>query len=207
MLEQQLLKFIKEEMTQDLAHDINHVLRVVELAKKLAIEEGANLAVILPAAYLHDCFSFEKNHPQRSQSSLFAADKAIHFLQTINYPDQYLADIHHAILTHSYSANIKTETLEAQVVQDADRLDALGAIGIARCIQVSCKFNTRLYSTEDPFCEHRELDDKHFTVDHFYNKLFKLELKMNTQSGKEEAQKRTEYMKGYLAQLANEISS
>ncbi|MCG9580074.1 HD domain-containing protein [Vibrio tubiashii] len=200
-----MFEFIEKEMIQDPAHDINHVKRVVKTARNLCAQENAKLEVVLPAAYLHDCFTFAKNHPERSKSSVVAADKAIVFLTSIRYPAQYLGAIHHAIVTHSYSANITPQTLEAQIVQDADRLDALGAIGIARCLQVSTNFGASIYNSDDPFCENREFDDKNYTVDHFYNKLFKLEQMMNTDAAKTEARIRTQYMRTYLAQLASEI--
>nr|WP_275660639.1 HD domain-containing protein [Vibrio chagasii] len=192
-------------MTQDAAHDISHIKRVVKTAKALCDQEQAKLEVVLPAAYLHDCFTFPKNHPDRAQSSTMAADKAISFLKSIDYPTSYLDEIHHAIVTHSYSANITPETLEAQIVQDADRLDSLGAIGIARCLYVGQSFNAELYNHEDPFAEHRDLDDKHYSVDHFYVKLSKLAETMNTESAKLEANKRTDYMRGFLEQLGAEV--
>ncbi len=203
--EDQLLDFAQQEMTQDAAHDISHIKRVVKTAKALCIQEQAKLEVVLPAAYLHDCFTFPKNHPDRAQSSKMAADKAIAFLKSIDYPTSYLDEIHHAIVTHSYSANITPETLEAQIVQDADRLDSLGAIGIARCLYVGQSFNAELYNHEDPFANQRDLDDKHYSVDHFYVKLFKLAETMNTESAKLEANKRTDYMRGFLEQLGTEV--
>ncbi|CAH6897159.1 HD domain-containing protein [Vibrio chagasii] len=203
--EDQLLEFAQQEMTQDAAHDISHIKRVVKTAKALCDQEQAKLEVVLPAAYLHDCFTFPKNHLDRAQSSTMAADKAISFLKSIDYPTSYLDEIHHAIVTHSYSANITPETLEAQIVQDADRLDSLGAIGIARCLYVGQSFNAELYNHEDPFAEHRDLDDKHYSVDHFYVKLSKLAETMNTESAKLEANKRTDYMRGFLEQLGAEV--
>ncbi|PSU36516.1 phosphohydrolase [Photobacterium lutimaris] len=192
-------------MQQDLAHDMNHVFRVVKTAKTLCEREEASLEIVLPAAYLHDCFSFPKNHPERAKSSQVAADKAVEFLASIGYPSQYFEAIHHAIVAHSFSANIKPETLEAQIVQDADRLDALGAIGIARCIQVSSNLGVSLYDAQDPFSTGRELNDRKYTIDHFYTKLFKLKDTMNTVSAKVEAEKRTHYMEAYLEQLGTEI--
>ncbi|PQJ64633.1 phosphohydrolase [Vibrio chagasii] len=203
--EDQLLDFAQQEMTQDAAHDISHIKRVVKTAKALCAQEQAKLEVVLPAAYLHDCFTFPKNHPDRAQSSKMAADKAIAFLKSIDYPTPHLDEIHHAIVTHSYSANITPETLEAQIVQDADRLDSLGAIGIARCLYVGQSFNAELYNHEDPFANQRDLDDKHYSVDHFYVKLFKLAETMNTKSAKLEANKRTDYMRGFLEQLGAEV--
>jgi uncharacterized protein len=203
--EYQILNFAKQEMTQDAAHDISHIKRVVKTAKSLCAQEQADLEVVLPAAYLHDCFTFPKNHPERATSSKIAADKAIAFLRSINYPAHHLDAIHHAIVTHSYSANITPETIEAQIVQDADRLDSLGAIGIARCLFVGQSFDAELYNREDPFAEVRDLDDKHFSVDHFYVKLFKLAQTMNTESAKQEAERRSNYMRGFLDQLASEV--
>ncbi|GAL13235.1 metal-dependent phosphohydrolase [Vibrio astriarenae] len=142
---------------------------------------------------------------KRFESSKVAAEKALRFLANIGYPQRYFKEIEHAIISHSFSANIKPETLEAQIVQDADRLDALGAIGIARCIQVSSGFGVGLYSQDDPFCEHRKPNDKENTVDHFYTKLFKLEDMMNTVSAKEEAHRRSNFMRDYLRQLGEEL--
>ena len=203
--ENQFLDFIQREMQQDLAHDINHVLRVVKTAKFLCEAERAVIDVVIPAAYLHDCFSFPKNHPDRSQSSKIAAGKALSFLSSIGYPAEYLPAISHAIVAHSFSANIKPETLEAKIVQDADRLDALGAIGIARCIQVNTNLGVNFYSVNDPFCKQREPDDRRHAIDHFYSKLLKLSGTMNTASAKVEAEKRTSFMQLYLEQLGMEI--
>ncbi|MDR9830472.1 HD domain-containing protein [Vibrio sp. FNV 38] len=203
--ETQCIAFIQDEMEQDLAHDLNHVFRVVKTAKSLSEKEGAKLEVVLPAAYLHDCFTFPKNHPDRSQSSLMAADKALNFLVNMGYPQEYHQAIRHAIITHSFSANVQPQTLEAQIVQDADRLDALGAIGIARCIQVSTHLGVGLYDANDPFCDVREPNDRVNTLDHFYIKLFKIAETMNTVSAKKEAEKRVAFMKAYLLQLGMEI--
>jgi len=198
--------FIQAEMKTDLAHDYQHVLRVVKTAKKLCQQEAAEPLVVIPAAWLHDCLSLPKNHPQRSLASKMAADKAIKFLQEIHYPEQHHKKIHHAICCHSYSANITPETLEARIVQDADRLDALGAIGIARCLQVSSQVQRPLYEPSDPFCEQRNPDDKSYTLDHFYQKLLLIEDQIHCQSAKIEAKKRTYFMREYLAQLAQEIA-
>lgn len=203
--ESQFLQFMQQEMQTDAAHDLSHVRRVVKTAHQLALQEGAELAVVLPAAYLHDCFTYPKDHPNRKQSSAIAATKAISFLESIDYPAQYHDAIAHAIESHSFSANITPNTLEAQVVQDADRLDALGAIGVTRCIQVSTLFDATLYNEQDMFAEHRELQDKRFTIDHFQTKLFKIVDTMNTKAAYEEAVKRKAFMQSYLEQLRQEV--
>ncbi|EGR1583340.1 HD domain-containing protein [Vibrio parahaemolyticus] len=201
------LKFMQQEMQVDAAHDIEHVKRVVKTAKQLCDEENADIAIVLPAAYLHDCFTYPKDHPNRKQSSAIAAKKAIAYLESIQYPQHYHDAIAHAIEAHSFSANIRPNTLEAQIVQDADRLDALGAIGVTRCIQVSTHFNAQLYNDNDMFAKERELNDKQFTVDHFQTKLFKIVDTMNTESAKLEANKRKAFMQTYLKQLYDEVTA
>ncbi|ELA9305243.1 HD domain-containing protein [Vibrio parahaemolyticus] len=201
------LEFMQQEMQVDAAHDIEHVKRVVKTAKQLCDEENADIAIVLPAAYLHDCFTYPKDHPNRKQSSAIAAKKAIAYLESIQYPQHYHDAIAHAIEAHSFSANIRPNTLEAQIVQDADRLDALGAIGVTRCIQVSTHFNAQLYNDNDIFAKERELNDKQFTVDHFQTKLFKIVDTMNTESAKLEANKRKAFMQTYLKQLYDEVTA
>lgn len=203
--QQQCEAFITLNMKTDLAHDLLHVKRVVKLATQIALQEQAELNIVLPAAWLHDCISFPKNHALRSESSLHAANKAVNFLQQIAYPACYLEGIHDAILCHSVSAGFTAKSVEAKVLQDADRLDALGAIGIARCIQVSSQLQRPLYDDEDAFAVFRAVDDQQFTIDHFYQKLLKLAANMNTQQGKIIAQQRSEFMLSYLAQLGTEI--
>ncbi|EOW9660513.1 HD domain-containing protein [Vibrio parahaemolyticus] len=201
------LEFMQQEMQVDAAHDIEHVKRVVKTAKQLCDEENADIAIVLPAAYLHDCFTYPKDHPNRKQSSAIAAKKAIAYLESIQYPQHYHDAIAHAIEAHSFSANIRPNTLEAQIVQEADRLDALGAIGVTRCIQVSTHFNAQLYNDNDMFAKERELNDKQFTVDHFQTKLFKIVDTMNTESAKLEANKRKAFMQTYLEQLHDEVTA
>lgn len=196
----------------DAAHDMQHILRVVKSAKALCASENAqrpdacDSLVVLPAAYLHDCVNLPKNHPERHKSAHMAADKAVDFLASIEYPRAKLAAVHHAIVAHSFSAGVVPETLEAKVVQDADRLDALGAIGVTRCIQVGTTLGRAFCAIEDPFCKTRAPNDSVYTLDHFYIKLLKLADTFQTMAGRAEAQKRITFMKAYLAQLEAEIA-
>ncbi|MCG3865619.1 MULTISPECIES: HD domain-containing protein [unclassified Photobacterium] len=189
----------------DAAHDKAHVLRVVKVAKQLAKQEQAQLNITLAAAYLHDCVAVAKNDPRRKQASTLAANKAIEFLSDKQLLLEHHGDIHHAIVAHSFSADIKPLTLEAKIVQDADRLDALGAIGLTRCIQVGTSLGRPLYALDDPFCQNRQPDDTTYTLDHFYIKLLGLADTMQTDAAKIEAVKRIEFMKSYLLQLESEI--
>lgn len=198
-------EFIRREMVTDAAHNLQHVQRVVVCARRLAEQEQADLAVVVPAAYLHDCFTYPKDHPQRRQSSLQAAEKACAFLAEIHYPAELLPAIHHAIAAHSYSAGLAAQTLEAKIVQDADRLDGLGAIGIARCIITGTSFNSELYADDDPFCQQRPPDDKQYIIDHFFTKLYATVDTMHTSAARTEALARKAMMEQFIAQLAHEI--
>ena len=153
---EQCRDFITSLTHADVAHDITHIERVVTVAIQLCEAENANMAIVLPAAWLHDCVAVAKNHPDRAKASTMAADKAIEFLQNLDYNANLFEDIHHAISAHSFSADIKIKTVEAQIVQDADRMDALGAIGVSRCMKVGGSIGRLLYSPDDPFCSARE---------------------------------------------------
>lgn len=197
-------EFIEHQMTFDPAHDIAHIKRVVTSGIALAKQEKADLSIVLPACWLHDCVNVPKKSPLRNQGSILSADKAIEFLKEIGYPSHTFDAIHHAISAHSFSANITTTTLEADVVQDADRLDALGAIGLSRCLMLGATWGSQLYNPIDPFAKDRKLDDKNFCIDHFYVKLKGLVNTMKTPSGLLEAEKRWQFMQLFLNQLGHE---
>lgn len=191
--------------SKDPAHDLLHFKRVVALAKKFCKQESAKAEVVVPAAWLHDLVIVPKNSPLRSQASRLSAEKAIEFLKSIEYPTKYYAQIAHAIEGHSFSANLEVKSLEAKIVQDADRLDSLGAIGIARCFATAGLMKRAFYCAEDPFCDARTPDDSQFTIDHFFIKLFKIAETMKTTSGMEEARRRVATMKNYLELLRSEV--
>jgi uncharacterized protein len=190
----------------DPAHDHAHFLRVVATAKHLAEIEKARLEVVVPAAWLHDLVNVPKNDPRRSQASRLSGEEATKFLREHGYPEEYLPAIRNAIEAHSFSAKIEPTSLEAEIVQDADRLDGLGAVGIARVFLVGGLLRRRIYEPEDPFAASgRALDDLEYTVDHFFVKLFKTALTLRTAAGREEGRRRVEFMRGYLRELGREI--
>jgi uncharacterized protein len=189
----------------DPAHDLAHFRRVVATAKRLAAEEQARLEVVIPAAWFHDFVNVPKNDPRRSQASRLSAVAACEYLREIEYPERYIPEIHHAIEAHSFSARIDPTTPEASVVQDADRLDGLGAIGIARCFSVAGLLKRKIYNLDDPFGLSRELDDLDYTVDHFYVKLFKTAETLRSTAGRAEGMRRALHMREFLQELAREI--
>jgi uncharacterized protein len=154
---------------------------------------------------LHDCVHVPVTSPDRPRASVMAGDAAVAQLRAIGYPAALHEAIHHAIAAHSFSAKIPPVTLEAQVVQDADRLDAIGAIGVARCLMLGGQLGRVLYDADDPFAERRAPSDAVSSIDHFYTKLLTLAGTMQTASGRREAARRTAFMHTYLGQLRSEI--
>ena len=189
----------------DPSHDMLHIHRVIKTAIELAQEEAGDLAVIIPAAYFHDFVNVPKNDPRRTEASRMSAVAALEYLSSIDYPADKLEAIGHAIEAHSFSANITPRTLEAKIVQDADRLDGLGAIGIARCFTVGGILHRPIYHAPDLMAEQRELDDFANSVDHFFVKLFKLPAQLQTPAARTEATRRVNFMRAYLEQLKSEV--
>ncbi len=199
-------EYIHNLESADAAHDAAHVGRVAVNAKKFAILEGADLSIVMPAVWLHDCVSVSKSSELRKKASQLSAEKAQELLTDWGYPQDNIEAIKHAIAAHSYSANITPTTLEAKIVQDADRMDSIGAIGVARMMMTGGKMDCTLYNETDPFCSKREPEDRKWTVDHFYAKLLKLNSGFHTQAAQDEAQRRHDYMVTFLTQLESEIS-
>ncbi len=192
-------------LPRDAAHDSQHVRRVVANARALAALEGAAYEIVVPAAWLHDCVVVPKDSPDRRRASRMAADRAGELLREWGYPPELIPEVEHAIAAHSFSAGIEPRTLAAKVVQDADRLDALGAIGLARTLMLSVSLDRPLYDPDDPLCERRTPDDRRSAVDHFFTKLLKLPAQMKTAAGRAEAEHRVAVLRGWLAQLKREL--
>jgi len=188
----------------DPAHDIGHIKRVVASCKAIAAIEGGDLDVLVPAAWLHDIVNLPKDSPQRAQASSMAADAACSKLRSHSLPDSILAGIHHAICAHSFSANIPATTIEAKILQDADRLDALGAIGIARCFAVSGILGRTLFDTADPLAQARAPDDSVYGLDHFAVKLYKIAETLQTPAARNMAATRIAFMRSFAEQIATE---
>lgn len=168
----------------DGAHDANHLERVWRTAQKLlASYPQADALVVMAACYLHDLVNLPKNDPERNQASRRSAQLARHQLALIGFPPEKLDAVAHAIEAHSFSAAIAAETIEAKIVQDADRLDGLGVIGLARMFYISGSLGQVLAHPSDPLAHDRELDDKAYALDHVVVKLAKLPDMMQTEAG------------------------
>jgi uncharacterized protein len=189
----------------DPAHDWPHIGRVAATARQLAAGQPVNLECLLAAVYCHDLVNLPKDHPQRKEASQLAAREAAPHLTAAGFDHAEIELIQTAVIQHSFSRGEKPSCLEAAILQDADRLDALGAIGVLRCAAVNARMGSSFYEPLDPLAEERELDDKRYMVDHYFVKLFKLPELMNTDQGKRLAETRVAYMRDFLRELLGEI--
>lgn len=179
----------------DGAHDINHLHRVWQTAETLLADHPeADALVVQAACYLHDLVNLPKNDPQRHLASRQAAELACRELATMHFPADKLPALAHAIEAHSFSAAITPTTIEAQIVQDADRLDALGAVGLARLFYIAGRMGSALAHPDDAAGEVRELDDKRYALDHIAVKLATLPASMQTAAGRRLGEQRLQWL-------------
>ena len=193
---------------QSPAHDFQHILRVYKNAEMISKqEESVDLDIVLAAALLHDLVVYPKGSSKTINSAYDSAEIAKKILlEYKNYPREKIEKVADAIRTHSYSNGLVPQTLEGKILQDADRLDAIGAIGIARTFSVGGSENRSLYNPTDAFCQtERQLDDTQWTLDHIKKKLMILKNSMHTKTAKKIAEERTEFMELFLNQLRKEI--
>lgn len=190
----------------DPAHDIAHVRRVVVNAERIVTcEPEADAFTTLAAAWLHDIVQMPKGTGRPGESAHRSAEHAAAFLHSIGVSQISIACIKHAIEAHSFSGGLKPETIEAAIVQDADRLDAIGAIGIARLWVTAGVMGSKLHHATDPAGHRRELDDRTFGLDHIPVKLLKLPDLMNTSAGKQLAIERAKYVDEFRTRFLDEL--
>ncbi|MEL9940967.1 MAG: HD domain-containing protein [Ignisphaera sp.] len=180
-------KLVRMLVPDDVAHGIGHVMRVRDLALEIAsmVEEPVDREVLELAALLHDVGRLysDEGHAKRS------AEIARILLELANYPKDRIDRVVEAIESHSFSEGKEPRTIEAKILSDADKLDALGAIGIARVFSHSC-------------VKSRSLED---SLKHFHDKILQLPKMMFTEPGKRMAIKRIEIIERFLAELEQEL--
>ncbi len=202
--------YLRELGISDGSHDLSHFQRVWKTANYINRQENepADPLVLLTAAYFHDLIALPKNHPQRQESSRLSAERTGELLVTEfpGFPQEKIPAVQHAIHAHSFSAAVPPLTPEAKILQDADRLEALGAIGAARTFYIAGQLGTRLFDPEDPLAEHRPLDDRTYALDHFTVKLLKLPALMNTAAGRRLAEENAAWLRDFMRQMHREIT-
>lgn len=196
---------ISNSTQSDCVHDVLHGNRVAHNAFKIAENYDVNYVVLLVSCYLHDVVSYEKGLNNSNQSSIESATHVRSVSELVGLNSYEELAIIECIMSHSYSAGHAQETIESKILFDADKLDALGAIGIARLFSVSGSIGSKLYNRDEPFSVCRELDDRHFAIDHFYKKIFLLPERLNTPEAKAVAEKRIAFMREYMDVLSHEL--
>ncbi|OON35589.1 phosphohydrolase [Izhakiella australiensis] len=192
---------------EDKAHDVAHLRRVWQTARRIMQTMPADELVVLAGCYFHDLVNLAKNHPQRHLASTYAAEQTRLELRDRfpDFPAEKIEAVAHCVQAHSFSAGIHAETIEAKIVQDADRLESLGAIGLARTFYVSGSLGRALFNSEDPFGDERALNDLEWALDHFQTKLLRLPDTMHTEEGRRMATYSARFLVTYMAKLSAEL--
>lgn len=200
------IAYVKDVFATDFSgHDYFHTMRVYKMATMLAVKENADLQLVQLAALLHDV-----DDRKLSSETCENKDRAVAFMQSQNLTEDVIDRVKEMIGEVSFMGtdSVTPKTLEGKCVQDADRLDALGAMGIARAFAYGGNHNRVMYDPTIPPAMNMSKEEyqNHIstTVNHFYEKLFLLKDMMNTESAKAIAENRERYMREYIDEFMNE---
>jgi uncharacterized protein len=190
---------------EDGAHDLSHIVRVWRNAKLIQREEGGDLEALAAAVLLHDCIQVAKDSPMRSKASQLAAKESRVRLEALGWEPSRIDTVAGAIESHSFSAGVAPTSIEGCILQDADRLDAIGLSGIARCFYTAGRMGSRLYDLADPEGKTRPLDDGRNALDHFPKKLLTLGGSFTTRKGRELAKERHRRLDKFYRAMLSEV--
>lgn len=200
-----LLDAARDRMSRDPGHDVHHALRVALEAVRIGREEGVPPRLCAAAALLHDIVPVAKDSPERARASALCAEEAARILAGRGWPAAERDLVAGAVRDHSFSRGSVPESPLGRALQDADRLDALGALGIMRTVSTGVLMRADYFDPEDPWARARPLDDRAHSVDHFFVKLLRLPATMRTAAGRREAERRARFMEEFLRELGSEI--
>jgi uncharacterized protein len=188
-------------------HDFDHVLRVYALAERLASAEGADLEIVRAAALLHDIARADEDAAGSGDHAQMAAERARALLLGRGAPADRAEEVAHAIAAHRFRGSTPPQTLEAKILFDADKLDSIGAIGIARAYAISGVLNQRLWSevAPDAVATHDQHNSNHTAVAEFVVKLSKVRERVYTSAARTIADERHAYMADFFARLEREV--
>lgn len=199
-----LLAEAKARLDDDPGHDVEHALRVALWTIRLA-EDAVPERLAVAAALFHDLVNVPKNHPDRALASERSAALAATLLAQHGFADDEITLVADAIRDHSYSRGAVPTSPLGRALQDADRLEALGVLGVFRTISTGARMSAAYFHADDPWATARALDDRAYSVDHFATKLFRLPATMCTEAGRREAERRAERMRAMLVDLGDEL--
>jgi len=195
----------KKYKKNDPSHDFQHALRVCNLACEIGKQEAADLDVLIPAALFHDAIVYKKNHPKSKYETEESARFTIKTLKSMSsYPQEKIEKVITCIKECSFSKRIKPGLLESKILQDADRLEATGAISIMRTFSSGGQMGLQFYDPADPFCKKGSTIFRS-DIDLFYRRLLVVEKEMNTIFAKRIAKRRTTFLRNFLKELELEL--
>jgi uncharacterized protein len=201
--------FIKKKFTgEGTGHDWWHLYRVWQLSRRIAQEEKGSprMVVVELAALLHDIADWKFN----GGDDKVGPKEARKWLESLNADEETIKQVVYIVENISFKSGLnrhQMQTIEGKIVQDADRLDAIGAVGIARCFATGGSFGRPIYDPSVKLRKYKSLKERYdniandTTLNHFYEKLLLLKDMMNTESGSKLAQHRHEYMENYLKEF------
>lgn len=199
-----IAEYVRPRLGDDPAHDLAHCRRVALWTVRLG--GGAfDARRAVAAALLHDVVNVPKDSPHRARASELSEAVARELLPAAGFTPEEIDDVGHAVRTHSFSRGETPRSPLGDALQDADRLEALGALGLFRCLATGVRMGAQFFHADDPFARERPLDDRAYSIDHFYTKLLRLPEGMRTEAGRVEAQRRAAFLVATAAALAEEI--
>jgi len=199
-----ILELLEHVGRDDPSHDYHHALRIMHLCEKIGRKEKADLDVLIPAALFHDAVCYPKNSPESALSADHSADLAQKTLKEQKYSEEKINAVETCIRECSFSKGTKPSSLESMILQDADRLEATGAISIMRTYSSSGQMKRQFYDPADPF--RKKTNPNHgASLDLFFRRLLKVGDMMNTATGRKMAKRRTEFLKKFLRELELEL--
>lgn len=205
-LERKIIGIAQEEIDNDPSHDFIHAKRVLENAKRIAEEEGGDLDIIIPAALFHDLIVYPKDSPKSKKEHKDSAEKARGILKELDdYPNEKIDDVCNAIRKCSFSKDIIPDKLEAKILQDADGLEATGAISVMRTYASTGQMGRKFYCPEEPIPEEREPDPMNYALDLFFTRLLKIKEKTYTETARKIAEERTKFLYDFIEEFKKEI--
>lgn len=207
LFKKKLIDIARENMsTTDPSHDINHVLRVLAISEKIATAENADFDIIVPSALFHDVINYPKNHHKRLHSSKESAEFARRILKNIkSFPEDKIEKVYESINICSFTKGLKPDFLEGKILQDADSLEATGAVAIMRTFSSAGIMNKTFYNISDPFCKKRKPNDNMYALDLFFTRLLVVQSRLHTKTAKNIAKNRTNFLKVFLEELKVEL--
>lgn len=206
-LKEKLFSIAVQKIKGDPSHDFEHIRRVTNVAEKIGLSVSADLDIIIPATLFHDVIVYAKNNSRsknETEESALEAEKILNEIE--EYPKEKILQVKTCIQQCSFSKGIMPELLEAKVLQDADRLEATGAISIMRTFTSGGQMNRNLYCPNDPFRESSLPEDFKFSVDLFYKRLLIVEATMHTDFAKTIAKRRTQFLISFLNEFREELT-